>query len=152
MTNDMPVHMQITEEDGGVRIRAGKLNFLLPNVGQAQFLQDYRRAERELPLDLSATHLENGEKVELDPLEGGELRLHVILSWLKFCYYNRLPAGKFDDALHAGTTFRVIRQRAEKKYGKRSTKSIALGAHAVRVSTTEYLRWLDLDDVLRSMN
>lgn len=129
----------ITNESGKLRVQNKNVNCLFSNLTRNSFDENYNEFNRHLNVDFEPLHIKN-KILTLTVKEQDEFIEKVITSWIYYYTINNLPVkvNKLD-LIHPYVVDHLL-PIVDKKYGKDSIESLALGAKILRQELHNYTR------------
>jgi len=135
---DTSTLFSINEENGNLRVRSRNTNCLFRHLTRDIFDEIYNDFNRHLNLDFTPLHMD-GKMIFLPIAEQDELFESIIIRWMYFYTINNLKVEvKRDDFKHPYMVDDVL-LIVDRKFGKDTTKSLALGARILRQELHDYI-------------
>jgi hypothetical protein len=137
--------LQITEENGDLRILAGGHSYLMKSFTREDFLKQYGEAWDRVRLNFAPLVTHN-KTIEFTPPEQLRLRQRIVLYWL---YVYSVNNGRFKFLwwrMSDSQARRDVLSAAEAKYGSNSERAIAIAAHTLNMSIKKFGAWMKRDE------
>jgi len=134
-------NLQITEEDGKLRVLTGGQSYLFNMTRQDDFQRLYREAWNKVRLNAEPV-IADGERVEFTSAEFLNVRQRIALDWMYVYVANNRHFKFLFWSMSDSETRRSVLRAAEAKYGSQSEKAIALAAHTLNMDTKKFKAWL----------
>jgi hypothetical protein len=138
-------NLQITEENGDLRVLAGGHSYLIKGIRREGFLRQYQEAWNRIRLNLEPPE-EGYEIMGFTPAEQLSLRQKIALFWLYVYNVNDRRFKFLWWSMSDSQTRTEVLQAAEAKYGTKSEKAIGLAAHTLNMSKKRFKRWMKRDE------
>ncbi len=134
-------NLQISEENGDLRVLAGGQSYLMKRIRREDFLKQYREAWDRVRLNFTPLVM-NNETIEFTASEQLNLGQRIVLYWLYVYNVNNRRFKFLWCRMSDSQTRWDVLKAAEAKYGSKSEKAIALAAHTLNMSIKKFGAWM----------